>query len=124
MRSCDSDRKISHGCRPGYFSGTFSSQISAPPASGASSPMDDDRPPAPSSVAHLTSPRRQATSRKSESIFCVMGLPICTALRGECLSRPSEENVAPWMPSLPVRPPASTTRSPGAISFSHAGLPP
>ena len=36
--------------------------------------------------------------------FCVMGSPICTAVAGEPSCSSSDENVAPWMPSLPMLP--------------------
>ena len=48
--------------------------------------------------------------------FSSMALPICTAWlnSSQCVSVSSAElNVAPWMPSRPVRPPSATIRSPG-----------
>ncbi len=52
-----------------------------------------------------------------------MGSPICTAEVGEVSLSASEEKVAPWMPSLPIRPPTMTARSPARTSF-HTGVPP
>jgi hypothetical protein len=85
-RSCDSLTKISQGRRPGYFRGTFSSSTTAPPLMPASSPTEDERPPAPLSVLHLSRPRRAASSRKSMASFWVMGEPICTAVAGAASS--------------------------------------
>ena len=48
MRSCASDRKISHGASPWYFSGAFSRWTTQPPASRLISPKILDSPPAPS----------------------------------------------------------------------------
>ena len=123
MRSWDSETKISQGRMPEYFRGTFSSSTWAPPAMGASSPMEDARPPAPLSVVLRIRPCAQASSMKSARSFWVMGLPICTAVFGECLSISAEENVAPWIPSLPTRPPPMTMRSPGRTSFTEASRP-
>ena len=49
-----------------------------------------------------------------------MALPICTApplTFSDSALNSAEENVAPWMPSRPVRPPTTTIRSPGRASF-------
>ena len=50
----------------------------------------------------------------SNMFFCVMASPICTAEAGDASFSSTDENVAPWMPSLPMRPPTITTQSPGA----------
>ena len=45
-----------------------------------------------------------------------MALPICTAppeTFSDSAVSSTEEKVAPWMPSRPVRPPTATIRSPG-----------
>ena len=52
-----------------------------------------------------------------------MGSPICTAVAGEPSCNSSEEKVAPWMPSLPMRPPTMTTTSLGLAAFTWLGLP-
>jgi hypothetical protein len=60
-------------------------------------------------------------SSASMSFFSSMALPICTAPElTVSLSSCSSwlEKVAPWIPSRPVRPPATTTRSPGRTDFS------
>ena len=72
------------------------------------SPMLDDNPPAPLSVIQLNRPWSRASMMKSLIFFCVMGSPICTAVAGDPSCNSSEENVAPWMPSLPMRPPVMT----------------
>ncbi len=123
MRSCASDTRISHGCSPGYLSGAHARSSSAPPLLVAISPTDDDSPPAPLSVIELNSPRSRATVSMSNIIFCVMGSPIWTACTGACSSSRSLENVAPWMPSLPMRPPTMTIASPTSARFSWVGRP-
>ena len=53
----------------------------------------------------------------SSTIFSVIALPICTAPPEMVSLSPvssAELNVAPWMPSRPVRPPMATIRSPGS----------
>jgi len=52
-----------------------------------------------------------------------MGSPIWTAETGESSWSSSEENVAPWMPSFPMRPPVMTTRSPGRMDLVWLGSP-
>jgi len=52
----------------------------------------------------------------SRTIFSVIALPICTAPPESVslsLVSSAELNVAPWIPSRPVRPPMATIRSPG-----------
>ncbi len=61
--------------------------------------------------------------RKSYILRWVMGSPICTAVAGEPSWSSSEEKVAPWMPSLPMRPPHMTMASPGLAAFSWLGRP-
>ncbi len=78
MRSWASEIQISVYERPSYFSGTRSSQTSAPIFSPIS-PTALEKPPAPQSVTALYSPRSRAASSTSSSIFSVMALPICTA---------------------------------------------
>ena len=51
----------------------------------------------------------------------MIALPICTApplIASDSSVSSSDENVAPWMPSRPVRPPTATIRSPGLAAFS------
>ena len=51
----------------------------------------------------------------------MMALPICTAPPETVslwLVNSAELNVAPWMPSRPVRPPTATIRSPGRGSLN------
>lgn len=123
MRSCASEIRTSHGIRPGYFSGARARSISAPPVSWAISPTLDDRPPAPLSVRPLYRPSARASARKSATIFCVIGSPIWTACTGDDSSSSTLEKVAPWIPSLPIRPPTMTTTSPGRTTFSAVGRP-
>ena len=52
-----------------------------------------------------------------------MGSPICTAWTGLSSVSSAEEKVAPWMPSLPMRPPTITIRSPARACFSSPGPP-
>ncbi len=61
--------------------------------------------------------------RKSLIFFCVIGSPICTAETGEASSNTREENVAPWMPSFPMRPPIITALSPGLICLIQVPSP-
>ena len=56
---------------------------------------------------------------KSYILRWVMGSPICTAVAGEPSCSSSEEKVAPWMPSLPMRPPVMTMMSPTSAFFSQ-----
>ncbi len=65
----------------------------------------------------------RASSSMSSIFFWVIGSPICTAVAGEPSCSSSDENVAPWMPSLPMRPPAMTMRSPGFAFLSCDGWP-
>ena len=61
-------------------------------------------------------PRSRACISTSRTFFSSMALPICTAppLRVSDWSvSSSDEKVAPWMPSRPVRPPIATIKSPG-----------
>ena len=52
----------------------------------------------------------------------MIALPICTAppeIDSLSLVSSTELNVAPWMPSRPVRPPMATIRSPGSTDFAR-----
>jgi len=53
----------------------------------------------------------------------IIGSPICTAETGLASSSARLEKVAPWMPSLPTRPPSITASAPGRTVFSHDGCP-
>jgi hypothetical protein len=75
------------------------------------------------SVIEEYRPRSRASRRKSNSRFWVIGSPIWTAWIGADSSSAAEENVAPWIPSAPMRPPAMTIRSPGRAPFSSPGRP-
>ena len=55
--------------------------------------------------------------------FWVIGSPICTAVAGLPEDNASEENVAPWIPSKPTRPPRTTTKSPGRALFLDKSRP-
>ena len=114
MRSWASESQISHGCNPAYLSGTVVSSTRAPVCSPIS-PIADDSPPAPQSVMALYRRASRAWMTMSMSFFSVMGSPIWTALPASwavvCVSS-MDENVAPWMPSRPVRPPSTTIASP------------
>ena len=95
------------------MSGAAVSSTSAPVPS-AISPTADDSPPAPQSVIAVH--RSSAPVSTSISSFSVTGSPICTlapATAPVVASIVALENVAPRMPSRPVRPPSTTTRSPG-----------
>src|SRR4051812_12565027 len=115
MRSCASESQISQGCSPAYLSGTSSSATRAPVDSPIS-PTAEESPPAPQSVIALYRPASRAWSSTSSTFFSVIGSPICTALPTStavvCVSS-ADEKVAPWIPSRPVRPPSTTTASPG-----------
>ena len=120
MRSWASLIHVSVYDRPWYFSGTTSRFTSAP-SSSPISPTAELRPPAPQSVTAVYRPRSRATSCTSSTFFSVIGLPIWTApLESISLSSVSspEEKVAPWIPSRPVRPPATTIMSPVRARFS------
>src|SRR3989338_6996510 len=105
MRSCDSESQICHGASPEYLRGTFAKSTSHPPLSRAISPTAPESPPAPLSVMLEYKPLPRASRIiASESFFCVIGSPICTAVAGEPPPSDSEENVAPWIPSAPTRP--------------------
>ena len=92
------------------FSGTRAVLIQMPQPSPIS-PTALLSPAPPTSV----SARRQPASRRSRMAFlnftCSSGAPICTA--ASSIAEPAELADAPWIPSLPVRPPMRTTRSPG-----------
>ena len=53
-------------------------------------------------------------------IFWVIGSPSCTAVAGLPSWSSSEEKVAPWMPSFPMRPPAMRILSPGRAALPRA----
>ena len=113
IRSWASDSQISHGSSPGYLSGTVARSTSAPTPS-AISPTAEDSPPAPQSVIAVQ--RWSAPVSTSIRRFSVTGSPICTlapATWPVLASIVRLENVAPRIPSRPVRPPSTTTRSPG-----------
>ena len=95
MRSCASDKNISHGCSPSYFRGASARSNSAPPESLAISPTELLSPPAPLSVNVRYSPASRASSRNSYIFRCVIGSPICTAWAGDSARSSSDENVAP-----------------------------
>jgi len=112
--SCDSEIHIFQGSRFGYFVGTLSSSTMHPPHSFAISAAEQESPPAPLSVIELYSSRSRASfTIASDIFFWVMGSPIWTAPAGLPSSRASDENVAPWIPSWPTRPPSTTILSPG-----------
>ena len=69
IRSCDSETKISQGFKPEYFKGTLSKFTTAPSVISASSPIEDDKPPAPLSVLLFIKPFLAAMIIKSESFF-------------------------------------------------------
>ena len=71
----------------------------------------------------LISPRSRASASMSNIIFWVMGSPIWTACTGLSSSRRTLEKVAPWIPSLPIRPPTITTWSPLRASCRWVGWP-
>ncbi len=109
IRSCDSEIQICHGDIPSYLSGTFSISTTAPPHSFAISATEQEIPPAPLSVILVyKSISRASFTIASESFFCVIGSPICTAVDGEEESSVTEENVAPCTPSSPTLPPTTT----------------
>jgi len=115
IRSWDSDNHISQGCSPWYLRGTLSS-CTLTPVSSPISLTAEESPPAPQSVMAVYSLSSRATRMASSTIFSVIGLPICTAppeVTPVSSVSSMEEKVAPWMPSRPVRPPSTTTRSPG-----------
>ena len=120
IRSCASLIQISSYRNPAYFSGTAPSSTVAPTRSPIS-PTADDSPPAPQSVTPVNSPASRACRITSATFFSVIALPICTAWLNSsaCVSVSSALlNVAPWMPSRPVRPPSTRIRSPYPTAFS------
>jgi len=58
----------------------------------------------------------------SDSFFCVIGSPICTAVAGLPELSASDENVAPCIPSCPTLPPIITILSPFCAAFSQLAL--
>jgi hypothetical protein len=120
MRSCASEIQTSVADSPSYLSGTASRSTVAPSCAPIS-PTALERPPAPQSVIAWKSRCRAASSTKSVSVFSWIAWPICTEppdWLSLALDNSTLENVAPWMPSRPVRPPATTTRSPGRTAAS------
>ena len=114
MRSCDSEMASSVPSSPSYFLGTASRLMSRP---SANSPMATDTPPAPKSLQRLI--MRHASPRRNRRwiLRSTGALPFCTSapqLSNDSTEWALEEPVAPPMPSRPVRPPRSTTTSPGA----------
>ena len=112
IRSWDSLMASSVPSRPSYFLGTLSRLMTSP---GASSPIATETPPAPKSLQRLM---RRVTSglRKRRWILRSLGgLPFWTSaphsLR-DLVVCSLDAPVAPPIPSRPVRPPRSTTRSP------------
>ena len=93
------------------------------------SPAADENPPAPQSVANSINPNSRASRMKSAAFFSSIGLPICTAPWSSAwllVSRAADENVAPFSPSRPVRPPTTTMARPGrmALAMSCCGMTP
>ena len=116
MRSWLSAMASSVPSRPSYFLGTTSRSMTSP---SASSPMATLTPPAPKSLHFLMS-RQVSGRRKSRwSLRSIGGSPFCTSaphFSMLCSVWALELPVAPPMPSRPVRPPTSTTTSPGTGS--------
>ena len=114
MRSCDSEMASSVPSRPSYLRGTAFKSMESP---SASSPMATETPPAPKSLQRLM---RLAASGLRNSLCSLRSsgaLPFCTSapqVSRECAVCDLLEPVAPPQPSRPVRPPSSTTQSPGA----------
>ncbi len=125
MRSCDSDSQISQLSRSDAFKGASSSLTWAPHLA-PSSPMAEEKPPAPQSVTERYRRRSRAASKASKTRFSWMAWPIWTAEEGASAPSSAEEKVAPCRPSRPVRPPTDTMRSPGLTSFltAHCGRTP
>ena len=116
IRSCASDSQISQGWSPGYLSGTTVELHVGAHALGHLA--DRRRQPAGSAVGDRRPEHGASSAPASTSIsrFSVTGSPICTlapATWPVVASIVRLENVAPRMPSRPVRPPSTTTRSPG-----------
>ena len=114
IRSWDSEMASSVPSRPSYFLGTAFRSIRSP---SASSPMATQTPPAPKSLQRLMRRDTQGLRNSRWSFRSVGGLPFCTSapqVSMEAEVWALEEPVAPPQPSRPVRPPSSTTISPGA----------
>ena len=107
------DSQISHGARPGYLSGARGELDVGADALGHLA--DRRREPAGAAVGDRRVQVGRRSSSTSISSFSVIGSPICTlapATSPVVASIVALENVAPRMPSRPVRPPRTTTRSP------------
>ena len=114
MRSWLSEMASSVPSRPSYFFGTLLRSMNRP---SASSPMATDTPPAPKSLQRLISLQASPRRNRRWILRSTGALPFCTSapqLSSDSSLCAFEEPVAPPMPSRPVRPPSSTTTSPGA----------
>ncbi len=122
IRSWASEIQISVYESPSYFSGARSSQTSAP-ISSPISPTALEKPPAPQSVTAVIQPAVAGGQQHVEHHLLGDRVADLHGAAGERLrSRWSvrrELNVAPWMPSRPVRPPTATIRSPGCGCFER-----
>ncbi len=114
IRSCDSDIASSVPPSPSYFFNTASSLMSSP---SANSPTATLMPPAPKSLHRFINCVTLFFLNSLCSLRSVGGLPFCTSapqVSMDSVSCAFEEPVAPPQPSLPVRPPRSKIKSPGA----------
>ncbi len=114
MRSWLSEMASSVPSSPSYFFGMRSSHISSP---SANSPMATDTPPAPKSLQRLIMRHASLLRNRRCILRSTGGLPFCTSaphVSMDVALCAFDEPVAPPMPSRPVRPPRSTTTSPGA----------
>jgi len=103
--------------RPSYFFGTASRSIARP---SVSSPMATDTPPAPKSLQRFIILLTAGWRNRRWILRSVGGLPCCTAApqpASDSSVCAFDEPVAPPQPSRPVRPPTSSTTSPGAGSW-------
>ncbi len=115
MRSCDSERNISHGAIPFSLRGIFSTVMSMPhPLLWAISLEEESIPAAPMSCIDAIRSLSRRSMQHSIRSFSSNGSPICICglLAFESSSSSREANEAPAIPSRPVLEPRSTARSP------------
>ncbi|MPM63938.1 hypothetical protein SDC9_110823 [bioreactor metagenome] len=115
MRSCDSERNISHGAIPFSRRGIFSTVMSIPhPLLWAISLEEERMPAAPISCIEAIRSLSRRSMQHSMSSFSSNGSPICIwgLLDFESSSSSREAKEAPAIPSRPVFEPRRTARSP------------
>ena len=118
----DDDRHAFLGFGDGEFSSVkalvfFRHRVEIDVEPVASSPMATETPPAPKSLQRLIIPATSLLRNRRWIFLSVGALPFCTSALQVLIESSVcsfEEPVAPPQPSRPVRPPTSSTMSPGA----------